>query len=737
MPPGASLTVDGQTQLAGIGSYCWPNHIGSNPQTECQNVPGLYTSSEPLVVSDSASFTGHFHLDAQAPPDSVGLSVAPISPGDEIPSTDITRRLWRFGNGWGTDLPNESDAVYTFQPFVQGDGLYLVELDTLWKSSGSVDYGFLIQVGSGSSGLTSYLPTSAGVPVPTPATISLQTIFPVVRLGKGTAYSMALSPNGQLLAIGTILGVYVIETDTRNDVWFKNFPAAPSSLTFSPDGRRLAVQSTTNTVEVLEAGNGASVLTIQGQAEIRAVWSPDGTKLVTSADCQEVKVWDAISGALLKSIQEAQCNDVTTGAVNAAWSADGRQIYVNRGNGYVVAFDAASGQPLEVYQPNPPEFAAGYDLAPSPTSSILAVIDGTDVALLDGRSGKMVEVLKGDTSETPIENVSWSQDGKYLAAGSYGEMQVWELASGRHISTQGYHGSAGLAWMPDGRTILGMISAGGELEAVDSTTGKEIFTLDGFGTYSSYSTGPKWDGETLITPTAGEDQIRWDARTGQVIDRSPAPPPPAWAKQYSGDIGLLSPDGKRTVLLGTVYDPLTGQVLAHVPDRVQRDISAWSPDGLQIVSGDSLGTYSISIWEPQSGKTLQTLRNSGSREYLGALAWSPDGREIAGGGSQLSGGGTTLGLLVVWMAPTGKSIDLTTEAMPFDRIQSLAWSPDSQYLAAGTASGRIILWDMEKQIPIALLIGHKSEVTGFSWSPDGKQLASSSSDGTVLVWPRP
>ena len=191
------------------------------------------------------------------------------------------------------------------------------------------------------------------------------------------------------------------------------------------------------------------------------------------------------------------------------------------------------------------------------------------------------------------------------------------------------------------------------------------------------------------------------------------------------------------MLLGTVYDLLTGQVLAQVPDRIQRDISAWSPDGLQIVSGNSLGTYSIIVWEPQSGKTLQTLRNSASGEYLGALAWSPDGREIAGGGSQLRGGGATLGLLEVWEAATGKSIDLTTAAIQFDRIESLAWSPDNRYLAAGTDSGRILLWDMKKQVPVALLIGHKSEVTGFSWSPDGRQLASSSSDGTVLVWPRP
>ena len=167
-------------------------------------------------------------------------------------------------------------------------------------------------------------------------------------------------------------------------------------------------------------------------------------------------------------------------------------------------------------QPNPPEFAAGYDLAPSPTSSILAVIDGTDVALLDGQSGKIVEVLKGDVSERPIENVSWSQDGKYVQPAHTASCRSGSSHPAVISVLQGYHGSAGLAWMPDGRTLVGMISESGELEAVNSATGKAIFTLEGFGSYSSNFTGPKWDGETRITSTAGEgsDPMGCPDRTG-------------------------------------------------------------------------------------------------------------------------------------------------------------------------------------------------------------------------------
>ena len=95
------------------------------------------------------------------------------------------------------------------------------------------------------------------------------------------------------------------------------------------------------------------------------------------------------------------------------------------------------------------------------------------------------------------------------------------------------------------------------------------------------------------------------------------------------------------------------------------------------------------------------------------------------------------GMLILWDASSGKQLRLLTAGMKGQRINTLAWSPDGQRLAAGFASGKIILWDMRQYRPVALLVGHADQVVGLNWSTDGSLLASNGLDGTVLIWKLP
>ena len=56
MPPGASLTVNGQTQTAGIGAYCWTTTTGDAVTTACAKLDGVPTAREPLVIVEAATF---------------------------------------------------------------------------------------------------------------------------------------------------------------------------------------------------------------------------------------------------------------------------------------------------------------------------------------------------------------------------------------------------------------------------------------------------------------------------------------------------------------------------------------------------------------------------------------------------------------------------------------------------------------------------------------------------------
>jgi WD40 repeat protein len=67
-------------------------------------------------------------------------------------------------------------------------------------------------------------------------------------------------------------------------------------------------------------------------------------------------------------------------------------------------------------------------------------------------------------------------------------------------------------------------------------------------------------------------------------------------------------------------------------------------------------------------------------------------------------------------------------------VFSVAFSPDGNYLASGSADNTVKLWSVESQKEVTTLQGHSYYVWSVAFSPDGKYLASGSQDNTVKLW---
>ena len=83
---------------------------------------------------------------------------------------------------------------------------------------------------------------------------------------------------------------------------------------------------------------------------------------------------------------------------------------------------------------------------------------------------------------------------------------------------------------------------------------------------------------------------------------------------------------------------------------------------------------------------------------------------------------------------TGADFTKSVFTQTFGSILSVAFSPDSKFLAMGDTKGEIHLWQMAPPRLLLSFQGHTSWVLSVAWSPDGKTLASSSYDKTIRFW---
>ncbi|BAY14861.1 WD-40 repeat-containing protein [Anabaenopsis circularis NIES-21] len=66
-------------------------------------------------------------------------------------------------------------------------------------------------------------------------------------------------------------------------------------------------------------------------------------------------------------------------------------------------------------------------------------------------------------------------------------------------------------------------------------------------------------------------------------------------------------------------------------------------------------------------------------------------------------------------------------------VQTIAFSPNGQIIASGSADKTIRLWDLHGK-ELKVLREHQATITSIAFSPDGKTLASASEDGDIKIW---
>tara|TARA_B100000959_G_C14637323_1_gene482789 strand:- start:161 stop:580 length:420 start_codon:yes stop_codon:yes gene_type:complete len=122
----------------------------------------------------------------------------------------------------------------------------------------------------------------------------------LVRLGRGTAESVAISPDGGTLAVAGSVGVSLYEINTLDLIGLVEWPEAmggkPSqvrSIAWSPDGHTLASGGYDSSVRLWDVASREQMGVLEGHTDrVNSVaWSPDGHTLASGSRDDTVRLW--------------------------------------------------------------------------------------------------------------------------------------------------------------------------------------------------------------------------------------------------------------------------------------------------------------------------------------------------------------------------------------------------------------------------------------------------------------
>ena len=147
---------------------------------------------------------------------------------------------------------------------------------------------------------------------------------------------------------------------------------------------------------------------------------------------------------------------------------------------------------------------------------------------------------------------------------------------------------------------------------------------------------------------------------------------------------------------------------------------ALSSDGTRLLTGP--WRDSIKLW---SWPGLELLGSADGVGTAHALAFSPDGQWLAAG--------TREGRIILFDGHLKRRV---TEQSAHGNgvIWSVAFSPDSKRLASVGNDQTLRTWSLPALTPEHVYRGHRSEVWSVHWSPDGRQLLSAGKDMTIRIW---
>ena len=569
-----------------------------------------------------------------------------------------------------------------------------------------------------------------------------------LRLGKGRIYDLKHSPNGDLIAVASSIGVWIYDADSGKEIrLLQKHSDWVSSLAFSPNGKMLA-SCGPDGIHLWDPHTGQHLSNLKDKELLarteHLVFFPDGRTLVSTSD-RIIRFWDVANRTISKTLTGHTWQILSLAvSPNGKTVVSGSLVIEQQQSNGLRWWDVETGRTM-FFSTNVGTVTA---LAFSPDRKILACADssltsGDDpvIYLFDGSNGEILKTLRGHKDK--ITKLAFSPDGKMLVSSAWDDtIHLWDPHSGRNIHIFRGHtdGVQTLSFSPDGETFVSG-SDDGTIRFWGTSTKQQRFSISGHWPRVdalAFST----DGKTLVSGIPHTTIHKWDISTGQL------------KSTLTGNYGerILAFDINRDLFASRssylekndkIYirhiDTGKSQSSMEIDKFSYEEKATFSHDGGTLVLtdlgiGEKGGRAKVKFWETfyqrlefefVPHENPKVSKRSLDHEGVTALTSSQDSNLLAlATGSAVS----------LWKFGTNEFIRLyPADEYGFLMCDALAFSNDSKTLAIGD-SWDIRLIEVDTGHLITTLSKHNRGVKALAFSPNGKILASGSQDGTILIW---
>jgi WD40 repeat protein len=459
-------------------------------------------------------------------------------------------------------------------------------------------------------------------------------------------------------------------------------------------------------------------------------FSPHGEWIASAGEDGAVKVWDSKTGAVVQILEAAH----THSAYSVVFHSDGKHLASTGGDGKVKVWNWKRGGEPVFTRPSGADHNRGtaYGVAFSPDGRRLAAGCDGAVNVWDWENEQLlVGPLPGHAKKGIC--VAFSPDGQRLASGSWtGHVMIWDAETGEllHTLSEHHHPVSALAFSPDGRQLVSACF-NRSLIVWDAKTGQPLRTIEKAADDALVLGVAFGRSDDLRFASVGEDKtVRvWEATTGREVLDLRGHTDSIGCVAYSRDgLRLASSSLDRTI---RVWDatPLQATDAQEAFTFTEHTGEVWtvavSPDGQRIASAGQGIDTPVKVWDVRS---RQRIEFTGHQAVVFCVAWHPDGKRIASSGWDAE---RRVFVVKFWNART-REVDFEVAAGM--ETPALAFSPDGEYLVTGGANRIVQVWNARTGEWVGTLGSHDRQVQGLAFSGKGEHVASASADGAIELW---